>query len=112
MAFIQELPYAAESVSSVITFPIDLSSIRAKNQSRVEAEIEVTGGNIVVKYGYDSSVQADYTITSYQFPPDNYHCKAGTVKTLNVPSAATYISICPKAGQTADVNINFGFERN
>lgn len=111
MAFIQELPYVAEGVSSVTTFAINLASIRAKNQNAVAAEIEVTGANVVVKFGYDSSVAADYTITNNTFPADNYHCTAGTVKTLNVPSAATHFSICPKSGGTANVAINFGSER-
>lgn len=111
MAFIQELPYVAENVSSVTTFAIDLSSIRAKNQSGVVAEIEVTGANIVVKFGFDSGVLADYTVTSNTFPTGNYHCTAGTVKSLNVPSQATHFSICPKSGGTANVAINFGFER-
>jgi len=111
MPFIQELPYAAEGVSSVTTFAIDLSSIRAKNNNSVSAEIEVTGSNIVVKFGYDNTVAADYTVTSNRFPDGNYHCTAGTVKTLNVPAAASYFSICPKAGGTANVAINFGFER-
>lgn len=111
MSFVQEIPYIAESVSSVTTFPIDLSSIRAKNNSSVSAEIEVTGANIVVKFGYDNTVSADYTITNNRFPDNNYHCTAGTVKTLVVPAAATYFSICPKAGGTANVAINFGFER-
>ncbi len=111
MPFIQELPYVAEGVSSVTTFAIDLSSIRAKNNNAVAAEIEVTGANIVVKFGFNSGVAADYTITSNTFPAGNYHCTAGTVKTLNVPAAATHFSICPKSGGTANVAINFGFER-
>ncbi len=111
MAFIQELPYVAQGVSSVTTFAIDLSSIRAKNQNAIGAEIEVTGANVVVKFGYNSSVAADYTVTNNTFPAGNYHCTAGTIKTLNVPSQATHFSICPKSGGTADVAINFGFER-
>ena len=111
MAFIQELPYVAESISSVTTFAIDLSSIRAKNNNSIAAEIEVTGANVVVKFGYDSGVTANYTVTSNTFPAGNYHCTAGTVKTLSVPSQATHFSICPKSGGTANVAINFGFER-
>lgn len=111
MSFIQELPYYAEGVTSATTFAIDLSSIRAKNSSAVTAEIEVTGANVVVKFGYDNTVTADYTVTSNTFPAGNYHCTAGTVKTLSVPSAATHFSICPKSGGTANVAINFGFER-
>jgi hypothetical protein len=112
MAFIQELPYIAQNVSSVTTFAIDLSSIRAKNQRGVSAEVEVTGANVTVKFGYNNSVAASYTITSNTFPAGNYHCTAGTVKTLQVPSAATHFSICPIAGGTAQVAINFGFERD
>jgi len=112
MPFIQELPYVAQSVSSVTTFAIDLSTIRAKNNNSIGAEIEVTGANVVVKFGFNSAVLADYTVTSNTFPSGNYHCTAGTVKTLMVPAAATYFSICPISGGTANVAINFGFERN
>lgn len=112
MAFIQEIPYAAQNVASVTTFAIDLTALPKKaNGRKVVAEIEVTGANIVIKYGYSAGmVPADYTLTSNRFPDDNYHCTAGTVKTINVPLAATHFSICPKSGGTAQVAINFGFE--
>jgi len=89
-----------------------LSSIRAKNSRSVAAEVEVTGANVTVKFGFNSGVAASYTITGNTFPEGNYHCTAGTVKTLNVPAAATHFSICPIAGGTAQVAINFGFERD
>lgn len=113
MSFVQEKPYGFEGLDSVITFPIDLSKLKAKGTSKCDAEIEVRGGNVVVMFGYDPAIAASYAIdgSTHEFPDGNYHATAGTVKTIQVPTDAPYFSICPKSGQVPDVYINFGFEK-
>lgn len=113
MPFITELTAGLEGITSETRFAIDLSAIRQKNSRVIDAEIETYGANVAFKFGYDSNVAAVYSFdgTTKLLPAGNYHCTKGTVKTVTIPSAVTYISVCPKSSGTASVFINFGFER-
>lgn len=113
MAFITELTLGFVGITAETRVAVDLAAMRAKNSRIIDAEVEVSGANVAVKYGYNSATQADYTFdgTTRLLPAGNYHCVKGTVKQQSIPTVTSYVSVCPKAGGTADVFINFGFER-
>lgn len=124
MPFIQELTYIAENVSNSddTTFAVDLSSIRAKRplnaSNRVDIEIETTGGDVVIVFGYTNAITADTTITQTAISgtagyinPDQYHCSAGTVKVNRISASTSFVSIRARTASVATVKINFGFEK-
>jgi hypothetical protein len=98
---------ATSTTHAVVDMSTGMTAMREVTKTEVQAEITTKTADIVIKFGNSSAVEADATLTSDAYPQGNYHCLAGTVKTIKIPASCTHFSHEAVAG-TGNVYVTIG----